>query len=813
MDPLSLLVGAAAGALLTALFFTQLPRLRALRSSVSDQASATRDRLTRSAEAAYRDAVGELANSLHIAGPAAPLEDLAVLPRFIPAPAPFDPTEPDDPTTDLPHHLVPFVPEWPQAAGPYRLPAVPLTHVLRGSPGIALLGLPGSGRTVALALMALHTARETEVSADSLLPEKRLPVIIHLADLPLDPAEYEEAADPLQPLLDAAHPSLRGLAGRLTGVIRAEFAEGRGLLLADGWDEIAPEQQRRVAGWLEALFEAYPGNRTVVAGGVTGYGPLVGLGLAPVAVAPWSEAEHTELAQRWAAAWPQLARKGRQAAPAPDDDLVRRAARGSRGLAPLDGTLRIWAAFERGDVPASRADAYRAYVERAAPEPVLVPALERVATRLLVDEPDRAGVSAEELGEAVEEAAKAAGERPSVGASAFVGAITRRSRLLVERGKRLAFAHPSVGAYLAARGLRERPLDRELVCHANSRLFMPFVAALRDVTPGVEAKLEAPADILHADVLELAAWAADASLDAPWRAAIFTRLSGLLLAPTQYPALRERVMAALVASRDPNVAFVFREGLKSDDADLRRLCVVGLGALGDPETAVAVGEMIEDPDAAVEACAALALGALAAPAALTGLIQVLLAGRDLARRAAAEMLGETNLAGEGHDVLREAVEEADPAIRKAAVYGLARVGAPWADEIIYDAERHDEQWLVRAAAGAIMDRKRENRLEIRLPARPPEPGLVGWLTPWLESREQAPRPGKEGIHDLVDALNAGDEPIRLAAVEALGALGAADGVRPLYARLLDEHPEIRDAAYRALGTISGALGRPLPGVM
>ncbi|NLH06860.1 MAG: HEAT repeat domain-containing protein [Chloroflexi bacterium] len=812
MDLLSLLVGAAAGALLTALIFSQLPRLRALRSSVSNQASATRARLTRSAEAAYRDAVVEFASSLHIAGSLAPLEDLSVEPRFIPAPHPFDPTEPDDPTTDLPQQLVPFVPDWPQAAGPYSLPAVPLTHVLRGSPGVALLGLPGSGRTVALALMALRTARDMEVSAGSLLPEKRLPVYVHLADLPLDPAAYEDAVDPLQPLLDAAHPHLRGIAGRLLGVVRAEFAGGRGLLLADGWDEITPEQQRRVADWLEALFEAYPGNRTVIAAGVKGYGPLVALGLAPVYIAPWNDAAHAELARRWAAAWPRLARKGRQAAPAPEADLVQRVSRGNRGWTPLDVTLRVWAAYESGELPASRVEAYHAYIERAAPDPALVPALEQAAALLLVDEPDRAGLTAEELGEQVEAVAKAAGERPSMGASAFINTITRRSQLLIERGKRLVFAHPAVAGYLAARALRSRPLDDDLACHANSRLFMPFVAGMRDVRDAVEARLEAPDTLLLDNLLELAAWAADADLNAPWRAAVFTRLSNLLLDPVAYPAVRERVAAALVTSRDPNVAFVFREGLKSDGPDLRRICVLGLGAVGDPETVVAVSEMIEDEDAAVETCAALALGALAAPAAITGLLQVLLAGRDLARRAAAEVLGETNLAGEGHDVLREAIEEADPAIRKAAMYGLARARAPWADEIISDAEKHDEQWLVRAAAGTIMDRKREGRLEVRLPARPPTPELAQWLAPWLENQGRMLRPGKEGMEDLIGALEADDEAIRLAAAETLGALGAPEGVRALYARLRDEHPEIRDAAHRALGSISFALDCALPGV-
>ena len=68
------------------------------------------------------------------------------------------------------------------------------------------------------------------------------------------------------------------------------------------------------------------------------------------------------------------------------------------------------------------------------------------------------------------------------------------------------------------------------------------------------------------------------------------------------------------------------------------------------------------------------------------------------------MLGATDTAGEGQAVLREALEEVDPLVRKATVYGLERINADWIFEVLKDLEKHDEQWLVRSAAGAALIR-------------------------------------------------------------------------------------------------------------
>ena len=833
MDPVSLVAGAVVATALAVLIYTQRERIGSLRRTVEKQASTARERLTRGAEATYREAVIDLANGLHIAVHLVRLEQVAVLPYFYTLPKPFDPLEGENPEYDRPHHLLPLIPDWPEAIAPYYIPAIPLTHVLRGESGLAVLGTPGSGRTVALALMALLVARQTEdKQLGGLLDEKRTPVYFHLADVVLGAGAAEVGVDPLLPMLEAARSPLRGPAGRLLGAVREELAAGRGLILADGWDELPPVQRRRITAWLRVLAGAYPSNKLVVAGPVEGFGPLLDLGLAPVFLRPWAGQEHAELGRRWAQSWPTIG-GGREPASPPADELIRRAVRGNRARSPLDVTLHIWATFAGDDPGEGRVGWYRAYVKRAAPAPDLIPALYRVAEQTVLgsrDEPPTAAEEGAPTAQAVSDSAPLTLEgltalannvasslhnRPSMSTPDFIYAITVQTHLLSERAASgLAFTQPAVGAYLAAEALRRAsPRDGLLKAHPASRLVMPFLAEMEDVAPYVQRRLEAPGSILRNEALEIAAWAADADLRAGWRGPVFKRLADLMLRHSEYPAIRERAMAALVASRDPNVAFVFREGLKSSDPRMRVLSVFGLGALGDPEAVATLGEMIEDPDPAVQVAAGLALGAIATKTALNYMIQMLLTAGDLARRGVAEMLAATNIAGEGHDVLREAADETDPASRKAAVYGLARIEEPWALELIGEIERRDDQWIVRAAAGGIMDLYRSGERLEPPPAPPKKPEQTGWLGQWLETRGESSAPGSQGLRQLVRALQEGDEAIRLAAAESLGALGAVDAIKPLYAALRDSHPEVRDAAYRALVSISLASGRALPGVM
>jgi HEAT repeat protein len=813
MHLISLLAGALVASLLAVLIYTQRDRLGALRRTVETRTTSTRERLLQGVDAVYREAIVEMANAQHAAGHLVPLEQIAVLPQFYTLPSPFDPLDTEKVEYDRPQHLIPRVIDWPHMLGPYHLPSVGLDEILLGDANVAILGLPGSGRTVALCLMAVLAARQTSVDQDGgILPRLRLPVYVDLPDVDFDSLTDHDEVDPLGLLLEAERSRLSGIGGHLMGTVRESLADGLGLLLIDGWDELSTSQAGLAAAWLEGLMQTYPGNQIVVAGSIEGYRPLQALGFALAFILPWGEPHYAELAERWAAVWTLM----NDDLTPPADDLIRRAAHGNRTRSPLDVTLRIWATYADDDPGERSAGWYRAYVQRLVPQPEPVGILRRVAKAVVLDA-EKGGLARHVIPQLIEEEMRHRAASRTVSAPDFVDSMVNAGLLVKRAGNRIGFRHPVVGAFLAAEALsREDAPHLELLYQKYwRRLVMPFLAQMQDITPYVEQQLAVEATVLATPQLELARWAVDVEQNGEWRGQVFARLADMLLSPAEFPLIQERTTAALVASRDPNVAYVFQEGLNSSDPHLQTLCVFGLGALGDIERLLALGEVMEVEGVAptVEVAAGLALGAVGTERALHYMIQMLLGASDLTRRAVAEMLAATNTAGEGHDVLREAADEMQPATRKAAIYGLARIDEPWADEMIADLERHDDQWLVRAAAGAVMDRRREGLGSENVPEPSASPERIAWLVYWLEQQGESGAPGPQGVAQLVRALQEGDDATRLAAAETLGALGLSEGIRPLYGALRDPHPEIRDAAYRALGAIGLASGHDLPDVV
>nr|MBN1229996.1 HEAT repeat domain-containing protein [Anaerolineae bacterium] len=837
MDTTSLLIGMVVAIGLGFLLYTQRGRINALRSTAGQSVTRTVRRLNRSINAHYRDALIEMANGLHVAGHLVPLEQIAVMPRFYKLREPYQPDEEDDSTAyDGPLNLIPLTPNWPQFFAPYRIDGIPLQHLLRGSDNVLILGLPGSGRTVALALTAILLARQNEArQPGGLLDEVLLPMWVHMADVDLsthglgldvsaEPSEGQEAeakegtngttqvieVDPLSPLLAAARTRLGMLAGRAVGAIRGQFAAGCGVILIDGWDELPQPERQQAVEWLRVLMETYPGNRIVMTGPARGYGPLQALGFAPVHIMPWDKLEYAECGKLWSNAWPEIG--GTRGAPAlePEPERLRLAVRGNRARSPLDVTLKIWATFARDDPGLGRVGWYEAYVNRVSPAAEFRPALEKIA--LQAD--DSTGITVEEATALVAEAHKAAITKPAISPPDFIYDVVIKTHLLSEHpGERLTVTHPVIGAYLMAEGLRnhsfvESLLDGRIV----SDYVLSFMAQTKDLAPYVEERMNERRTVRQDKLLAVATWVTDAPSKAPWRGEVFKRLAQALLTPNQYPEVRERVMAALVASRDANVRYIFQQGIKHDDIRVRVLSILGLGSIGDPEMAVVLGNLLEEEDENVEIAATLALGALQSKAALNEfMVQELLVGREMPRRAAAEMMS-SNLAGEGHEVLREAARENEAAARKAAVYGLWRAGPEdWVMELLDDMERHDPEWLVRVTATSALEALREDK-QIT-PKRPVLPEETGWLETWLFKRNESLAPGPQGISQMIRALQEGDEHIRMAAAEALGALGLPEGINALYAALVDKEPTIRDSAFRALSSISNATGYSLPGVI
>jgi HEAT repeat protein len=325
----------------------------------------------------------------------------------------------------------------------------------------------------------------------------------------------------------------------------------------------------------------------------------------------------------------------------------------------------------------------------------------------------------------------------------------------------------------------------------------------------MQRKLSEPPDLMYSELFGMVNWVPDAPQDASWRGELFKRLAAALIAPAQYPEVRARAIASLIATRDESVLFILRQALRMPDASIQQLACLGIGALGDGEAINDLEAMLSSTDRKVQLAAGLALGALGTEAALELMAQGLVSGSPELRRAIAEALAA--LPGEGHDILRDGIEDADVELRRSVVYGLSRVQAPWALSTLYRAMIEDAQWYVRSAAEeAFMNARSPERAGPRMY---PEADALRWLVEWTAQRGESVPAGPNARQVLIQALQEGDPLYKATAAKTLGELGHVPALKPLYGALRDRDDDVRSAAYAALAELQVRLGDRLPGLM
>lgn len=767
------LLGALLGLVVAYGIRRALPALMDMTTWTKQRAKTVSEGFTAGAKDRYREELIRRVQTLHLARAIFVLEDIAVPPRLLAPPLPADPQR-TDPQPEGSLAVLPNLPEANVLFGVYRAPTLSWAEALADGAHILITGELGSGKSTALAYLALKAAqRDPEVG----LAAEMLPVLVHAGDLRLD----HQPRDPLTVLIDAAQLTVSaGLAARLPGYLRNHARQGRLLLLLDGLDELTTDELTPVAAWLRRLVEVHPGNRVIAAGPVRGYDGMADAGLAPVPLAPWTEHEDRQFLQRWGAAWQKHVAPGLPKNRIGDLDpaLITGWLIGLiRTLTPFEATLRVWAAYAGDTRGGTTAEGVEGYLAR-----FLSPDERQVAEVVgMTWIKERVGC--------VPERVLARGTPVSDLIDA--GILARRF------GARVSFAHPALGAYLAARGFVQASLPESSLLEgwAPAEACTHWIAALGDVTAEVERHLRAAEDPLALHLLLCGRWLKDSPAKAPWRPYVLRALATILHDVQRPYGLRLRATHALVLAREPTVAILLRRMLTSEAPSSRILGALGLGALRDEEAVELLLKMVEsDPHVFGRQAACLGLAAIGTQPALEGLGHALLTGDENVRLAAGEALACHP--DEGYGMLRDALEVDNLLTRRAAVFGLSRVPEDWALEILEKLQIEDGQWIVRGAAAEGVERRKNPPWTIQAPVK--ELAEVPWLIAYAAREGLGVAPGRPALEMARRVLSSGTPEEKLAALEAIASAGSEEFNLELTAALRSEDPHMRDAGYEAL---------------
>jgi HEAT repeat protein len=336
-------------------------------------------------------------------------------------------------------------------------------------------------------------------------------------------------------------------------------------------------------------------------------------------------------------------------------------------------------------------------------------------------------------------------------------------------------------------------------------LAMRYLSYWNDLTDLALPMLEEKSDPLYRKLVIACRWLRDTSRTARWRALSMRYLANILQKELLPMGLRARALTALIYSGDPGVSVLLRSLLANPLDSVRRLAALGCGIAKDTKSVKDLVNMLEDPVHSVKLAAILALAAIGSRQALDAIASELLHGTEEMRRAAAEALA--NHPEEGYPALSDGSSMPDLLVRRAVVYGLARVHQPWAIHLLEKMQLEDEQWVVRTAATqALEELKKPNT---RIPRALPPPHQLPWLIVYAGKQGIGVSPGKPALELVISALRSEDRKEQLSAIYTLSYQCESASAHHLYQLLYGGEGELQDAAYNALWHMA-ASGVSLP---
>ncbi len=820
---------------------------------------AAKARRSSGVEENHRRSTLRRAQGMHLAASLFALDEIIETPRLLAPPRRVVPGTPAI-TEDIVSQTLPYMPSWPELAAVYQAPDLSLEQALSGKVNLVIIGQPGAGKTVALAYLASLAANRDPALGNL---SEAVPFFYHVADLRLPEGELKETLNPILDAVSAQAPVLD--LTRLPNFVEHAFKNGQALLLLDGFDELSPEEQTRASSYLKVLLEAYQNLQVVTTGCPEQLDGLIKLGFEPVTLMPWKVKQQEAFIQKWGQLWTQTV-----AIESWSEDTASRQdevdpllistwlSTENRTLTPLELTLKVWAGYAGDSLGPGILDAIATHIRRLAPQGTPLAALETLGMQValsaqalfdyrsarewvknfeLPEEDDTFENKDENKdgNETVEDGVGNSEKQPTgplwqkektgplgksrslnkplvipATTSSLLNKMTDSGLLVSQPDNRMRFIHPVLGGYLAGRALAAVNADSALLQQPDwtgKLLAMRYLAACGDATGLASDMLNQSQMPLQSALFTAARWLRDAPREARWRGRVFAQLASLLQSEGIPFTLRAQSVAAFYWSGDPGAAPLFRQFLKTNSFELLQLAALGSGAVGDLRAIEQLSNVQLAPSLSAQRASCLALVAIGTPPAMESVARGLLHGEEDLRRAAAEALA--NDSNEGYAMLREGITLADILLRRAVVYGLARVDEEWADEALEHIRVDDDQWVVRNSASEVLDSK--NDPDPRVPQSLTRPSETPWLIEFAGKQGVGISPGSPAIEILAAALKSEIEEERLAALPYLKRTPSEGVIQSLYHAMYRDDPEVREAVFLVLCQwAAGGVKLPVP---
>lgn len=830
LDPISFLIGFASATIFWFIISRARPAIEEIRDNLKARREEAQARKTSSIEENHRRSTLRRAQGMHLAAQLFALDEIIQEPLLLAPPQRVEPGRTPK-FEDVVTQTLPYLHTWPEIAAIYQPQTLTLAQAISGGVNIAIIGQPGTGKTVALAHLASLAANRSEKLGEL---KYHVPFLIHVADLNLQ----KDSKNILDPIIEASaeHASIFDY-NKLSAFINTTFRNGNSLLLIDGYDEITPTEQAPISDFFKLIIEQYPETKIVTTGAPEYLDGLIPLGFAPLAITTWSTHQNQKFLEQWGEIWSQTVAKEAwaQNTIGQVDPLLINVWLGAdlKHISPLELTLTAWGAYAGDSLGSHMLEAIATHIRRIAPPNTPIAALETLAMQAILSaqpifDPRKARdwvksfeVTDQEVGaepnsspnpEAQVEESKSQKEKKiekvSTPSSSLLDKMVSSGLLVSYPNNKMRFSHAVFAGYLAGHALTTYNAEDTILNQpdwSGKYLTMRYFAAHGDASKLIQKLMEFSRLPMHRPLFAVARCLRDAPKNAPWRGKLFGTLAAVLQTEGIPLSLRGQAMAAFVYSNDPSASTLFRQLIATPAFDLVHLAVLGAGAMHDVKAVKVLELALQAPSLSVRRAACMALVAINTNEALEIVAQMLLSGDEDIRRAAGEAIA--NDTKEGHAMLKEGITINDILLRRAVVYGLGRIKEDWAIELLQKIQIEDEQWVVRNAATEVLDAK------LAANSLAPQRLSVAHESPWLiefaAKKGLGVSPGAPATDIFLLALKEDDPDARLAALPYLKYHPNDSVISQIYAAMYKDDPELREAAYLTLWEM-GTSGVKLP---
>jgi len=703
LDFASFWLGVLTASIAWFLFRKTKPRLSQIIKWAKNQILIIREKLTSNTEVNLRQKTLQHAQAQHLSSSFCALDEILIQPRFLTPPYQLS-SEGTFPDLNSIQQAIPYTPDTPEFASEYGSPTISLEQALMNGVNIAIMGKPGSGKTVALSHLASRLARR-EVDAFS----NTVPILLDAIDL-LTYLPGEEAIDTIYKTLTANPLYLKTVS--LENVIKNLFLERRVFLLIDNLDQIPRQGFTRVIHFIQLLSDQFPWLRLVTTLSAQYIDGVLETDLQPLAISTWGSKEKTLFAKNWGETWAKYHADGSQKTKSPrqaekiiDKLLINTwLFQDTKHSTPLAFTLQVWSAYAGDARGPNSSHGIEAYLRRLIPDlpEKELPDLQKIAFSAIRE--GAVTFTREHIHDWLKSIGSQLEIEPAHSQNPLRDVLStclEKDILKLGNGKWYRFTHPSIAGYIASKACSS--LDYKTIQDVfqipnwiySSEAFR-FVSAVADMTPMATdlRSLHEKDNFLQKNLLkfgQLLPFLPDDSKSKDYLLKYITKeISENPLLET-----KQRLAVLLATSGDDKTSSIFRYLLSSPDADVRRVAVMGCGYLQDTKSVETIINLLDDHKEIGQA-ACLALVNIATPQALEAVAHALLTGDDNLRRAAAESLA--NHPHEGYPTIKDASELDNLNVRYASVYGLKRIKEKWSMDILEEMRIEEDEWVVRDAA-------------------------------------------------------------------------------------------------------------------